>query len=96
MVGNEIETWTDKIDTTIKLLSHTTNKPDTNSSINGLNAIDFDKRSQNNTEDMFAQKNGVNWSPANADGSLGGKWEDIVVQMVGRQSTVAAISKAPL
>jgi hypothetical protein len=54
--GNEIETWTDKIDSTIKLISHTTNKPDTNSSINGLNAIDFDKRSQNNTEYMFAQK----------------------------------------
>jgi hypothetical protein len=86
--GNEIETWTDKIDSTIKLISHTTNKPDTNSSINGLNAIEFDKRSQNNTEYMFAQKSGVNWSPANADGSLGGKLEDIVLYMAGRIDTV--------
>ena len=39
--GNEVNTWENKIDKSVKMTSHSTNKPDTDESINGLNASRF-------------------------------------------------------
>ena len=84
--NGEVSTWTDKIDPSIKMISHNTNKPDTNASfINGLNTIEFDKRSQNNTEHMFAQKNGENFNPA---GPHGTKLQDVVLYLAARLDTI--------
>ena len=83
--GNEVNTWANKIDTSVKMTSHSTNKPDTGESINGLNAITFDKRSSNNMEHMTAKKNGsTNWTPATSDGSISGKIQNLVLIMAGR------------
>ena len=39
--GNEVNTWTNKIDSSVKMHG-ASDKPETNSSINGINALEFD------------------------------------------------------
>ncbi|MEL0099785.1 MAG: fibronectin type III domain-containing protein, partial [Opitutae bacterium] len=83
--GNEVNTWANKIDSAVKMHSHSTNKPDTGASINGLNALDFDKRSTNNIEYMDAKKNGsTNWTPATSNGAISGKVQNVVLLMACR------------
>ena len=68
--------------------SHATNKPDTGESINGLNALGFDKRSTNNIEHMTAKKNGTtNWTPATPNGEISGKIQNVALIMVARLDT---------
>ena len=68
--------------------SHATNKPDTGESINGLNALGFDKRSTNNVEHMVAKKNETNdWTPATYNGVVSGKVQNVVLMMVARLDT---------
>jgi hypothetical protein len=85
--GNEVNTWANKIDTSVKMTSHSTNKPDTGESINGLNALGFDKRSDNNMEYMDAKKNGSNWTPATSNGAISGKVQNLVLMMAARMDT---------
>ena len=85
--GNEVNTWANKIDTSVKMTSHSTNKPDTGESINGLNALGFDKRSDNNMEYMDAKKNGSNWTPATSNGAISGKVQNLVLIMAARMDT---------
>ena len=86
--GNEVNTWANKINTSVKMHSHSTNKPDTGESINGLNAIGFDKRSDHNMEYMDAKKNGsTNWTPATPDGAITGKLNDMWMFMAVRLDT---------
>ena len=57
--------------------------------INGINAIDFDKRSDNNMEGITAYEGGRNnqtWTPATADGRPG-EVRDVFVIMVARLDT---------
>ena len=83
--GNEVNTWANKMDSTVKMHSHGTNKPDTGASINGLNALDFDRRSDNNMEHMNAKKGGsTNWNPAGVNGAASGTVSDVVVLMAAR------------
>ena len=71
--GNEVNTWANKIDDSVKMHGHPTNKPDTGASINGVNAITFDKRSDNNMEYMTALKNAsTDWNPAGVNGATSG------------------------
>ena len=86
--SNEVSTWADKIDSTIKLHGHSTNKPDTGASINGLNAITFDKRSNSNMEHVFAKKGNANWNPAGSNGAATGSISDVVVILVGQLDTI--------
>ncbi|MEL0098746.1 MAG: hypothetical protein VW907_04250, partial [Opitutae bacterium] len=68
--------------------SHVTNKPDTGQSINGLNALGFDKRSTNNVEHMVAKKNGTtDWTPATSNGVIAGKIQNVALMMVARLDT---------
>ena len=85
--GNEVNTWENKIDKSVKMTSHSTNKPDTDESINGLNALGFDKRSDNNMEYMDAKKNGSNWTPATSNGAISGKVQNLVLIMAARMDT---------
>ena len=85
---NEVSTWTNKIDSTVKLHGHATNKPDTGASINGLNAITFDKRSNSNMEHIIAKKGNANWNPAGSNGAASGSISDVVVMLVGQFDTV--------
>ena len=86
--GNEVSTWANKINSSVKMHSHGTNKPDTGESINGLNALGFDKRSSNNVEHMTAKKNGTaNWTPATAGGEISGKVQNVALMMVARLDT---------
>jgi len=86
--SNDVETWTNKIGETVKLYGHTTNKPSTGSSINGLNAIEFDKRSDNNMEHFTAKKNNsTDWNPAGTDGTVSGKVQDVALLMIARLDT---------
>ena len=83
--GNEVNTWANKIDTTVKMHSHSTYKPDTGASINGLNAITYDKRATNQMEYMDAKKNGsTNWTPATANGAISGKVQNLVIFLAVR------------
>ena len=87
--SNEINTWSNKIDPSVMMHSHSTNKPDSGALINGLNAIDFDKRSQDNIEYMDAKKNGTtNWNPAGENGVISGKIQNLVLFMVARLDEV--------
>jgi len=82
--GNEVTTWANKIDTTVKMHS-ATYKPDTGASINGLNAITYDKRADNQMEYMDAKKNGsTNWTPATSNGAISGKVQNLVLIMAAR------------
>ena len=86
--GNEVSTWANKINSSVKMHSHGTNKPDTGESINGLNALGFDKRSTNNVEHMTAKKDGTaNWTPATAGGEISGKVQNVALMMVARLDT---------
>ena len=83
--GNEVNTWANKIDTTVKMHSHSTYKPDTGASINGLNAITYDKRATNQMEYMDAKKNGsTNWTPATSNGAISGKVQNLVIFLAVR------------
>ena len=67
------------------------NRPDTNGSINGINAINFDKRSNNNMERIIAYKNGYgvdNWNPATSDGTTPGDVNDVFVMLIARLDTM--------
>ena len=86
--GSEVSTWANKLDASVKMHSHATNKPDTGESINGLNALGFDKRSTNNIEHMTAKKNGTtNWTPATPNGEISGKIQNVALIMVARLDT---------
>ena len=81
----DVDTWANKLDPTVKLHGHSTNKPSTGSVINGLNAIHFDRRSDNNIEHIFAKKNGSsNWNPAGVNGVVSGKVQDVAILMSAR------------
>ena len=56
--GNEIDSISNKVNGAVSLYGHSTNKPDTGGEINGINAIDFDKRSDNNMEKITAYEGG--------------------------------------
>ena len=85
--GNEVTTWTNKLDSSIKM--HSTYKPNTGAEINGLNALDFDKRAQNQVEYMKAMKNGsTNWTPATSDGVISGKVQNLTLFIVARIDTL--------
>ena len=87
----EVENWSNKVDPSVKMVSQTY-KPDTGSSINGLNAIDFDKINTNQIEYMVAQKGSINWTPATEDGTISGeeaeKVQNLALFMVARVDTV--------
>ena len=62
-----------------------TYKPDTGASINGLNAITYDKRADNQMEYMNAKKNGsTNWTPATSNGAISGKVQNLVIFLAVR------------
>ena len=62
--NGEVVSWQNLVDPTVVLEGHSTNKPDTGvTTINGLNALKFVKRSNNNMERVIAKKNGSNWNP---------------------------------
>ena len=62
--NGEVVSWQNLVDPTVVLEGHSTNKPDTGvTTINGLNALKFVKRSNNNMERVIAKKNGANWNP---------------------------------
>ena len=87
--GNEIDSISNKVNGAVSLYGHSTNKPDTGGEINGINAIDFDKRSDNNIEKITAYEGGRNnqtWTPATADGRPG-EVRDVFVIMVARLDT---------
>ena len=87
--STDIETWTNKVDSTVKMHGHATNKPANGDSINGLNAIQFAKRSDNNMEHMFAKKNGTtNWNPAGINGTVSGKVQDVAIFLSARLDTI--------
>ena len=87
----EVENWSNKVDSSVKMVSQTY-KPDTGSSINGLNAIDFDKINTNQIEHMVAQKGSINWTPATEDGTISGeeaeKVQNLALFMVARVDIV--------
>ena len=87
--GNEIDSITNKVNSAVSLYGHSTNKPDTGGLINGINAIDFDKRSDDNMEGITAYEGGRNnqtWTPATEDGRPG-EVRDVFVIMVARLDT---------
>ena len=63
--NGEVVSWQNLVDPTSALEGHSTNKPDTGvTTINGLNALKFVRRSDNNMERVLGKKNGADWNPA--------------------------------
>jgi hypothetical protein len=63
--NGEVVSWQNLGDPTSALEGHSTNKPDTGvTTINGLNALKFVRRSDNNMERVLGKKNGADWNPA--------------------------------
>ena len=63
--NGEVVSWQNLVDPTSALEGHSTNKPDTGvTTINGLNALKFVRRSDNNMERVLGKKNGSGWNPA--------------------------------
>ena len=86
--NDNVSTWANKVDSSVKMYSHATNKPNIGESINGLNALGFDKRSTDNVEHMTAKKNeSTNWTPATSDGEISGKIQNVALMMVARLDT---------
>ena len=83
--GNAINTWANKIDSTVKMHG-ATNKPDTGGSINSLNAIEIDGvKNSGPWEGFYARKNtSTAWSPATANGAASGTYDDGVLFMLMR------------
>ena len=80
----QVVSWQNLVDPTVVLEGHSTNKPDTGvATINGLNAIKFVKRSNNNMERVIAKKNGADWNPGGPIG-VNHKPTDIAVILVAR------------
>ncbi|MDG1138462.1 MAG: hypothetical protein P8N49_02955 [Opitutales bacterium] len=86
--GNEVATWENKIDPSVKMHS-SSYRPSTGAVINGLNAIGFDKRNSGQMEYMEAKNNAsTNWTPATMDGTISGKVQDLTLFLVARIDTL--------
>ena len=83
--GNEVNTWTNKINTTVKMHGDT-HKPSTGGSINGVNALEFDGvASSGPWEGIVARKNtSTSWSPASSNGAASGTYDDGALIMLMR------------
>ena len=74
----DVDTWANKLDPTVKLHGHSTNKPSTGSVINGLNAIHFDRRSDNNIEHI-CEKEWFRLESSGCCGVVSGKVQDVAI-----------------
>ncbi|NDH16640.1 MAG: hypothetical protein EBY48_06120, partial [Opitutae bacterium] len=83
--GGDVTTWTNKMDTTVKMHG-ATHKPSTGGSINGVNALEFDGVANSGPwEGIYARKNtNTSWSPATANGAASGTYDDGALIMLMR------------
>ena len=88
----EIETWTNKVDPTVKLHAHSSFKPNlepnTDGKYNNLPVINFDGAT-GNYDRFSAKKNGsTNWSALSEDGSVSGTYSGVSFFIVIQQDTL--------
>ena len=82
---NKLSAWRNKIDPDIYLSPVLGKEPDTNGSINGLNAIEFTAADQISKR-LWGYKNGANWNPMGVNGAASGKLTDGSLYMTFRSN----------
>ncbi|MEL0098090.1 MAG: DUF2341 domain-containing protein, partial [Opitutae bacterium] len=77
-------TWQNLVDPTVVLEGHSSYKPTIGTAtINGLEAVEFDRQGRNRMERVVAKQNGANWNPGGPVG-VNHKPTDIAVTLVAQ------------
>jgi hypothetical protein len=91
--SSQLYTWRNKVDPDTYLRPNHGREPDANATINGLNAISFQKNDKQ-MEFVKGWKNNEGWNPAGENGKISGANDDTAIFLI-HQSKVSKKSSMP-